>query len=403
LRFEGGFCERHTARIKPVSSVKEMRGARRARLAKLKLLSPLHPLHLTSTTNTNTSDTTNCTTKRPTIHHRSPIPRSRRGCGTGAHSWRPSASICRCGGACWCLLGVVGVAGVRLERMPGGGCDAHPLETQPSIPQTSPQPLINPHQGPAKPREMGVGPLRMWPGGLCVSRSIGDMDTGPLVVPLPHVRQVGGRMVFRRGGVRFGCNWQAVIVRPFMPATKTNPHTPPKPNTEPQPPTMTSPAPRPPGPRAAPPHRLGRPLGPPLIRKGRQVHPQQAAARGRREPRRGGGARQAHGGRHVGDRAGRVAGGGAAVPGVGADGGRGAGGFVFLFLGGGASAGWCGVVDLQLRFVVVTESIKGTCTDPCLIIVIIIIPLPPLPPQSRSNPKPPRAAAASSPASRPPS
>lgn len=44
-------------------------------------------------------------------------------------------------------------------------------------------------QGPAKPKEMGVGPLRMWPGGLCVSRSIGDMDTGPLVVPLPHVRQ----------------------------------------------------------------------------------------------------------------------------------------------------------------------------------------------------------------------
>lgn len=45
-------------------------------------------------------------------------------------------------------------------------------------------------QGPAKPKEMGVGPLRLWPGGLCVSRSIGDMDTGPLVVPLPHVRQV---------------------------------------------------------------------------------------------------------------------------------------------------------------------------------------------------------------------
>ena len=45
-------------------------------------------------------------------------------------------------------------------------------------------------QGPAKPNEMGVGPLRMWPGGLCVGRSIGDMDAGPLVVPLPHVRQV---------------------------------------------------------------------------------------------------------------------------------------------------------------------------------------------------------------------
>jgi hypothetical protein len=27
-------------------------------------------------------------------------------------------------------------------------------------------------QGPAKPQEMGVGPLRMWPGGLCVSRCV---------------------------------------------------------------------------------------------------------------------------------------------------------------------------------------------------------------------------------------
>uniref|UniRef100_A0A383WJ55 PPM-type phosphatase domain-containing protein n=2 Tax=Tetradesmus obliquus TaxID=3088 RepID=A0A383WJ55_TETOB len=45
-------------------------------------------------------------------------------------------------------------------------------------------------QGPAKPQEMGVGPLRMWPGGLCVSRSIGDLDAGPLIIPLPHVRQV---------------------------------------------------------------------------------------------------------------------------------------------------------------------------------------------------------------------
>lgn len=45
-------------------------------------------------------------------------------------------------------------------------------------------------QGPAKPNEMGVGPLRLWPGGLCVSRSIGDLDAGPLVVPIPHVKQM---------------------------------------------------------------------------------------------------------------------------------------------------------------------------------------------------------------------
>eukprot|EP00775_Hariotina_reticulata_P009503 gene9503-9666_t len=54
-------------------------------------------------------------------------------------------------------------------------------------------------QGPAKPQEMGVGPLRMWPGGLCVSRSIGDLDAGPLIVPLPHVRQV---LMTRRRALR---------------------------------------------------------------------------------------------------------------------------------------------------------------------------------------------------------
>ncbi len=45
-------------------------------------------------------------------------------------------------------------------------------------------------QGPSKPGEQGVGPIRVWPGGLCVSRSVGDGDVGPEVVPLPHIRQV---------------------------------------------------------------------------------------------------------------------------------------------------------------------------------------------------------------------
>jgi Protein phosphatase 2C len=45
-------------------------------------------------------------------------------------------------------------------------------------------------QGPAKPNELGVGPLRVWPGGLCVSRSIGDIDVGVDIVPVPHVKQV---------------------------------------------------------------------------------------------------------------------------------------------------------------------------------------------------------------------
>lgn len=45
-------------------------------------------------------------------------------------------------------------------------------------------------QGPARPNELGVGPLRLWPGGLCVSRSVGDLDAGPEVMPLPNIRQV---------------------------------------------------------------------------------------------------------------------------------------------------------------------------------------------------------------------
>ncbi|MED6192772.1 hypothetical protein PIB30_013407 [Stylosanthes scabra] len=51
-----------------------------------------------------------------------------------------------------------------------------------------------------------VGPLRCWPGGLCLSRSIGDMDVGEFIVPVPHVKQVklssaGGRIVISSDGV----------------------------------------------------------------------------------------------------------------------------------------------------------------------------------------------------------
>lgn len=35
-----------------------------------------------------------------------------------------------------------------------------------------------------------VGPLRVWPGGLCLSRSIGDKDVGDYIVPVPHVKQI---------------------------------------------------------------------------------------------------------------------------------------------------------------------------------------------------------------------
>lgn len=51
-----------------------------------------------------------------------------------------------------------------------------------------------------------VGPLRCWPGGLCLSRSIGDTDVGEYIVPIPHVKQVklsdaGGRLVIASDGI----------------------------------------------------------------------------------------------------------------------------------------------------------------------------------------------------------
>lgn len=45
--------------------------------------------------------------------------------------------------------------------------------------------------GPAQGKSaIGVGPLRLWPGGLCLSRAIGDFDVGDSVLSLPYVSQV---------------------------------------------------------------------------------------------------------------------------------------------------------------------------------------------------------------------
>ncbi|OAY50912.1 probable protein phosphatase 2C 12 isoform X4 [Manihot esculenta] len=51
-----------------------------------------------------------------------------------------------------------------------------------------------------------IGPLRCWPGGLCLSRSIGDVDVGEFIVPVPYVKQVklssgGGRLIISSDGV----------------------------------------------------------------------------------------------------------------------------------------------------------------------------------------------------------
>ncbi|XP_021729591.1 probable protein phosphatase 2C 12 [Chenopodium quinoa] len=51
-----------------------------------------------------------------------------------------------------------------------------------------------------------IGPLRCWPGGLCLSRSLGDRDVGEFIVPVPYVKQVrlstaGGRLIIASDGV----------------------------------------------------------------------------------------------------------------------------------------------------------------------------------------------------------
>lgn len=51
-----------------------------------------------------------------------------------------------------------------------------------------------------------IGPLRCWPGGLCLSRSIGDTDVGEFIVPIPYVKQVklsnaGGRLIIASDGI----------------------------------------------------------------------------------------------------------------------------------------------------------------------------------------------------------
>ena len=51
--------------------------------------------------------------------------------------------------------------------------------------------LLHAGQGPAAgPYAQGWGPLRVWPGGLCLSRALGDFDVGALVLAIPHIMQV---------------------------------------------------------------------------------------------------------------------------------------------------------------------------------------------------------------------
>lgn len=77
-------------------------------------------------------------------------------------------------------------------------------------------PLSQEMDGPAPVGTLGLGPLRVWPGGLCVSRSIGDKDVGPTIIATPHVRQVlvpewGCRLVMASDGV-WDCISKSVVV-----------------------------------------------------------------------------------------------------------------------------------------------------------------------------------------------
>ena len=56
-------------------------------------------------------------------------------------------------------------------------------------------PIDHSGTGPAKSVDAGMGPLRIWPGGLCLSRAVGDFDVGDTVVPFPYISQVGGVLV----------------------------------------------------------------------------------------------------------------------------------------------------------------------------------------------------------------
>jgi hypothetical protein len=76
--------------------------------------------------------------------------------------------------------------------------------------------------GPSDDPRSGLGPLRIWPGGVANARSIGDFDVGGLLIPCPHITQLrmpreGGRVVIASDGV-----WDSVdlhrcakVARPY--------------------------------------------------------------------------------------------------------------------------------------------------------------------------------------------
>ena len=81
-------------------------------------------------------------------------------------------------------------------------------------------PISSNMNGAASEGDPGLGPLRIWPGGLCVSRGIGDIDVGPVVIAKPHIRQVvipetGARLVLASDGV-----WDCILPKAVLKAMK---------------------------------------------------------------------------------------------------------------------------------------------------------------------------------------
>jgi len=76
--------------------------------------------------------------------------------------------------------------------------------------------------GPSQVEDVGVGPMRAWPGGLAVGRSLGDIDARPEVVCRPHIKQVivpgdGGRLVLASDGL-----WDLLKPRKVMSICKSS-------------------------------------------------------------------------------------------------------------------------------------------------------------------------------------
>lgn len=79
----------------------------------------------------------------------------------------------------------------EMQRLKAAGCQLAPCGIYGTI---------------AGPGDPGIGPKRVWPGGLACSRSIGDLDAAVHVIPIPHVKQVclperGCRLILASDGL----------------------------------------------------------------------------------------------------------------------------------------------------------------------------------------------------------